>query len=61
MTIDESFDIGADTRSPVVDFAYDLPFKFTGNIDTLNYKLGPEQMSPVEKQAAADAAEKAKD
>jgi arylsulfatase A-like enzyme len=61
MTIDETFDIGGDTRSPVVEFAYDLPFKFTGNIDTLHYKLGPEQINPAEKQAAVDAAEKAKD
>ena len=61
MTIDESFDIGMDTRSPVVEFAYDLPFRFTGTIDSLKYKLGPEQISPVEKQAAVDAAEKAKD
>jgi arylsulfatase A-like enzyme len=61
MTIDETFDIGMDTRSPVVEFAYDLPFRFTGNIDSLKYKLGPEQINAVEKQAAVDAAEKAKD
>jgi arylsulfatase len=61
MTIDETFDIGMDTRSPVVEFAYDLPFRFTGKIDSLKYKLGPEQISPAEKQAATDAAEKAKD
>jgi len=61
MTIDETFDIGMDTRSPVVEFAYDLPFRFTGNIDTLHYKLGPEQLEPAEKKAAVDAATKATD
>jgi arylsulfatase A-like enzyme len=61
MTIDETFDIGMDTRSPVVEFAYDLPFRFTGNIDSLKYKLGPEQIDAAEKQKAVDAAEKAKD
>jgi len=61
MSIDETFDIGMDTRSPVVEFAYDLPFRFTGTIDSLTYKLGPEQLSVDEKKAAVDAAEKAKD
>ena len=61
MSIDETFDIGADTRSPVVEFAYDLPFRFTGKIDSLKYHLGPEQLSVEEKKAAVDAAEKAKD
>ena len=42
MAIDESFDIGIDTRTGV-DHSYELPFRFTGNIDTLTYKLGPEQ------------------
>ena len=39
MSIDETFDIGLDTRSPV-DFSYEVPFAFTGTIDKLNYKLG---------------------
>ena len=43
MAIDESFDIGIDTRTGVND-SYELPFPFTGNIDTLTYKLGPEQL-----------------
>jgi hypothetical protein len=61
MTIDETFDIGMDTRSPVVEFAYDLPFRFTGSIDTLHYKLGPEQIDAAEKKSAVDAATKATD
>src|SRR5450631_553265 len=61
MTIDETFDIGMDTRSPVVEFAYDLPFRFTGKIDSLKYKLGPEQINAAEKKTAVDAAEKATD
>ncbi len=61
MTIDETFDIGLDTRSPVVEFAYDLPFRFTGKIDSLHYKLGPEQLSEPEKKAVAEAAQKASD
>jgi arylsulfatase len=35
MVIDEPFDIGSDTRTPV-DIAYDVPFRFTGSIDRLD-------------------------
>jgi len=60
MTIDETFDIGVDTRSPV-DFGYDVPFRFTGTIDKLTYKLGPEQLTAEEKKAATQAIARAKD
>jgi arylsulfatase A-like enzyme len=54
MTESETFDIGLDTRSPV-DFTYDVPFRFTGNIDNLTYKLGPSQIS-AEDKATVDRA-----
>jgi arylsulfatase A-like enzyme len=40
---DETFDIGQDTRTGValVEFRYDTPFKFTGKIDKLTFKLEP--------------------
>jgi hypothetical protein len=60
MAIDETFDVGVDTRTPV-DFAYDVPFRFTGTIDKLMFNLGPEQLSVAEKQAAAKAIAVAKD
>ena len=53
MSIDETFDIGLDTRTPV-DSTYDVPSRFTGTIDKLNYRLGPEQMTAEEKKAAAE-------
>ena len=42
---DESFDVGVDTRTGValVEYRYDVPFKFTGKIDKLTFKLEPEQ------------------
>ena len=43
MVIDETFDIGSDTRTPV-DFTYDCPFRFTGSIDKLTYNLGSSQL-----------------
>ena len=51
MAIDESFDIGSDTRTGVDD-SYKLPFHFTGTIDKLTYKLGPNQMTAEEQKAA---------
>lgn len=39
MTIDETFDVGIDTRSSVEDTDYQVPFSFTGKIDKLTFKL----------------------
>ena len=41
---DETFDVGMDTRTGValLEYRYDVPFKFTGTIDRLHYKLEPE-------------------
>ena len=60
MTIDETFDIGVDTRTGVDD-SYQLPFRFTGTIDKLTFKLGPSQMTAEEQHAAAEAIKKATD
>ena len=43
MTMDETFDIGVDTRTSV-DFTYEVPFRFTGAIDKLTFNLGPAAM-----------------
>ena len=34
---DETFDIGSDTRTPLalIEYRYDVPFKFTGTINKL--------------------------
>src|SRR5208282_4954474 len=44
MSIDETFDVGLDTRTPVDD-SYQVPFRFSGTINKLTFKLGPEQLS----------------
>jgi arylsulfatase len=44
MAIDETFDIGLDTRTPVDD-SYKLPFRFAGAITKLTYKIGTEQVT----------------
>ena len=40
---DETFDVGLDTRTPLalVEYRYEVPFKFTGKIDKLTFKLEP--------------------
>jgi len=54
MTVDETFDVGLDTGTGV-DESYKLPFKFTGTIDKLTFKLGLSQLSEADKKAAAEA------
>jgi hypothetical protein len=55
---DETFDIGEDTRTGValLEQRYDVPFKFTGKIDKLTFKLEP---FTAEQRAAAEAAQQA--
>ena len=45
MTIDETFDIGEDTRTPVEDRDYQVPFRFTGTIEKLTFRLGRLQLA----------------
>ena len=50
---DETFDIGMDTGTPVafLEHEYSLPFRFTGKLNKLTFKLGPKEMP---KQASAE-------
>ena len=50
MTVDETFDVGLDTGTGV-DESYKLPFRFTGTIDKLTFKLGRSQMTAAEQRA----------
>jgi arylsulfatase A-like enzyme len=54
-TIDETFDVGVDTRTGVDDKDYQSPFRFTGKIAKLTIKLGPNQMLAVDEKAKAEA------
>jgi hypothetical protein len=49
---DESFDIGQDTRSPLalIEYRYEVPFKFTGKINRLTFNLGPDQVTAEERE-----------
>jgi hypothetical protein len=39
--LDETFDVGQDTRTGVamLEYRYDVPFKFTGKINKVTFKL----------------------
>jgi hypothetical protein len=60
MSIDETFDIGSDTRTSVNN-DYQLPFRFTGTIDKLTFKLGPEQLNDADRKILAERLAKARD
>jgi arylsulfatase A-like enzyme len=55
MSIDETFDVGVDTRTSVDDNDYQVPFRFTGKLTKLTYKLGPEELMPEDQKAKAEA------
>jgi len=56
--VDETFDIGTDTRTPVDDHDYQVPFTFTGKIDKLAIAVEPPKLTPedVKKLEAATRA-----
>ena len=60
---DETFDIGSDTRTGValLEYRYDVPFKFTGTINKLTFNLEPEQVTAEEREQAQKTVAKARD
>ncbi len=58
---DETFDIGADTGTPVDDRDYHVPFKFSGKIDKLTIQLEPPKLTPEDEKKLMDAYRAAQD
>jgi arylsulfatase len=54
---DETFDVGADTGTPVDDKDYQVPFKFTGKLDKLTVKIDRPKLTEedIKKLKAAAA------
>jgi arylsulfatase len=48
---DETFDVGQDTRTGVamLEYRYEVPFKFTGKINKLTFKLEPEAKAALKR------------
>jgi arylsulfatase A-like enzyme len=49
---DETFDVGQDTRSGVamLEYRYDVPFRFTGTINKLTFDLGADHVTAGERR-----------
>jgi arylsulfatase A-like enzyme len=43
--VDESFDVGSDTGTPIEDTEYQVPFAFNGELHKLTFMLEPPQLS----------------
>jgi arylsulfatase A-like enzyme len=56
MSIDETFDVCVDTRTPVDDKDYQVPFRFTGKLNKLTINLKPEPMSAEDQKKWDEAA-----
>ena len=54
MSIDETFDVGMDLRTPVDDQDYKVPFRFNGKIAKLTIKLGQEQLTEADRKVIRD-------
>ena len=59
--IDETFDIGADTGTPVDDDDYQVPFKFTGKIEKLTIAVEPPRLTAEDVRKLSEAARQAAD
>ena len=46
---DETFDVGADTGTPVDDKDYQVPFRFTGKLNKLTLQLKPAALSATDR------------
>jgi arylsulfatase len=60
MTIDESFDVGVDTRTSVEDNDYQPPFRFTGKLDKLTIRLFPPKMTAGQEKHLKQATQEAR-
>jgi arylsulfatase len=58
---DETFDLGADTGTPVDDRDYQVPFTFTGKLDKVTITVDRPTLTPEDQKKLADAAAKAAD
>src|SRR5262249_26100729 len=59
--LEETFDVGLDTRTGVDDRDYKPPFRFNGKLDKVTLNLGPVVLSEPERKAMHESVIKAKD
>jgi arylsulfatase len=59
--VEETFDVGVDTRTPVDDKDYQVPFRFSGKLKKLTFTLGPTQLTSDDRQVIQHNLAKAHD
>jgi hypothetical protein len=52
---DESFDVGADTGTPVDDQDYQVPFNFTGKLEKLTIAIERPKLSAADEKRLTEA------
>ena len=55
---DETFDVGADTGTPVDDKDYQVPFKFTGMLAKLTLKIDRPKLTPEDEKRLKQASQR---
>jgi arylsulfatase len=52
---DETFDVGADTGTPVDDKDYQVPFRFTGKLNKLTLTIDRPKLTPADEKKLMEA------
>ena len=61
VTMEETFDVGVDTRTGLDDRDYKPPFRFNGKLGKVTFNLGPEALTEPDRKAMHQSIIKAKD
>jgi hypothetical protein len=61
LPVDETFDVGSKTGTPVDDRDYQIPFTFTGKINKLTISVEPPKLTAEDEKKLADAYRAAQD
>ena len=61
LPLDETFDIGSKTGSPVDDRDYQVPFTFTGKLNKLTISVEPPKLTPEDEKKLSEASRAAQD
>jgi hypothetical protein len=61
MNLDDEFNIGATSATPLVDEDYQIPFKFAGKINKITIAVEEPKLTPEDKKKLEDAQRAAQD
>jgi hypothetical protein len=61
LPLDETFDIGSKTGTPIDDRDYQVPFTFTGKLNKLTISVEPPKLTPEDEKKLSEARRSAQD